>query len=156
MDRAESVGLATELVLGEGKQAPPAFPGRRLGDHPVEAAQSIVGVPRADRRLGMQVLGIAVALSQPIGLDPAGCPVAEVVERVAAPEREGLVGGVPGTFGLSGRELLPRPQEQVLEPQVVEVVAMHGEAIASSRRGDRRRAERLAQTNHATLDDLGP
>jgi hypothetical protein len=63
---------------------------------------------------------------------------------------------VAGSFGLSKGEQLPAPPDQALEPLRIHVIGVHDQPIALLRRLDRRRAERLAQSNHATLHHLGP
>ena len=64
--------------------------------------------------------------------------------------------GVAGPVGLARGEQLARPQQQVLEAQVVDVVPVQGQPVAGAGGHDRVGPQGLAQAGDAALHDLGP
>ena len=144
MEGSQGLRLAAGPVLRQGQQLPSSFSGGLLGHHALQLAKDLDVPSDADRRIGVDILRVAAALDEALGLDPAHFPLREPGQRVSTPQGQRLPAGVTGPLWLAHDEQLAGAKQEVLETQVVVVIPVEGQPVAAAGGHDRRCPELLA------------
>jgi hypothetical protein len=116
LDRAEGVGLTPAAVLRQGQEGVKPFPQWVLVDGRLQQADGCGRVAPAQALLGCALQGIGPDAAEPgRGLDGHRLAV-ELGQRITPPQRQRLVEATGG--------------DEILEPEGVDLAAVHGQAVA--------------------------